>query len=141
MENINIVFTNITEQFWDFVDSNYDRNYDKIKQTISFQKLYNIIQPRDDGIFNYLYIIDHNIDNIIQEQLLPKEVFKTKLHKDGCNVLVFENIDDAFNIMKDLMLIVGNKSNYQKLQLIIKQINMFEDMEEIKERIANIQCK
>lgn len=133
-----VLFTNITEQFWNFVDSNYNRNYNKIRDSVSFHNLYDIVQQREDGIFSYIYIVDTQLDALINEENIPKEVFKTKLNKDGINVFVFENIDDTFHAMKDMMFLIGNKKNYEKINLIIKQINMFEDMEELNQKMMEL---
>lgn len=133
-----VLFTNITEQFWNFVDSNYNRKYNKIRDSISFQKLYDIVQPREDGIFSYIYIVDTKLDTLINEENMPQDVFKTKINKDGINVFVFENIDDTFHAMKEMMFLTGNKNNYEKLNLIIKQINMFEDMEELNQKMMDL---
>lgn len=131
------IYADITTPFWNFINDVNSRHYNDIKTIPSYITISEIIQAVD-GIDVIVYIREH--PNIIglHPNLIPHYTIKTMIKPNDSHVYVFEDINDAFYGMKDMMETTRNNDIADRINFAIKAIESYNNVDMLSETIDTL---
>jgi len=131
------IYVDITDPFWKFINDIDSRYFSDIKSAPSYRAICEIIEPIN-GIEVVMYIREHPSIIGLHPNLIPHYTIKTLLKPNDSYVYIFQDINDAFYGMQDMMETTRNTEIANRIKRAIDLIEAYNNIDNLSDTIDSL---
>lgn len=131
------IYADITTPFWSFINDVNSGHFSDIKSIPSYTTISEVIQSVN-GLDVIIYIREHPNITGLHPNLIPHYTIKTIIKPNDSHVYVFEDINDAFYGMKDMMETTRNNDIADRISFAIKAIESYNHVDMLSDTLDRI---